>query len=84
MKAIEYGNSDANMSIRFALLGIVVPVSFVGFRGSFQTGTGIGIFITMIVFIGYGFALWVINRFLKKHLGCKRNFGHSIGLFIGM
>lgn len=52
----------------FALLGIVVPVIFVSFRGGFQTGTGIGIFITMIVFIGYGFALWIFNRFLKKHL----------------
>ncbi|MBQ1412361.1 MAG: hypothetical protein IIY93_04130 [Clostridia bacterium] len=53
----------------FALLGIVVPVIFVAFRGGFQTGTGIGIFITMIVFIGYGFALWIVNRFLKNHLG---------------
>lgn len=53
----------------FALLGIVVPVIFVSFRGGFQTGTGIGIFITMIVFIGYGFTLWIVNRFLKQHLG---------------
>ena len=52
-----------------ALLGIVVPMIFVAFRGGFQTGTGIGIFITMIVFIGYGFTLWIVNRFLKKHLG---------------
>ena len=50
----------------FALLGIVAPVIFIGFRGGFQTGTGIGIFITMIVFIGYGFTLWTINRFLKN------------------
>ena len=53
----------------FALLGIVVPMIFVAFRGGFQTGTGIGIFITMIVFIGYGFTLWIVNRFLKNHLG---------------
>ena len=50
----------------FTLLGIVVPVVFVAFRGGFQTGTGIGIFLTMIVFIGYGFTLWTINRFLKN------------------
>ena len=53
----------------FALLGIVVPVIFVAFRGCFQTGTGIGIFITMIVFICYGLTLWIVNRFLKKNLG---------------
>ena len=52
----------------FALPGIVVPLVFVSFRGRFQTGTGIGIFITMIVFIGYDFTLWIFNRFLKKHL----------------
>ena len=52
----------------FALLGIVVPVIFVSFRGRFQTGTGIGIFITMIVFIGYGFTLWIFKRKIKKHL----------------
>ena len=50
----------------FALLGIVIPVFFVELRGDFQTGTGIGIFFTMIVFIGYGFTLWTINRFLKN------------------
>ena len=53
----------------FALLGIVIPVFFVELRGDFQTGTGMGIFITMIVFIGYGFTLWIVNRFLKQHLG---------------
>lgn len=53
----------------FALLGIVVPLVFVSFRGGFQTGTCIGIFITMIVFIAYGLTLWIVNRFLKKNLG---------------
>lgn len=53
----------------FAVLGIVVPVIFVAFRGGFQIGTVIGIFITMIVFIGYGFTLWIVNRFMKIHLG---------------
>jgi hypothetical protein len=53
----------------FALLGIVVPAIFVTFRGGFQTGTCIGIFITMIVFIAYGLTLWIVNRFLKKNLG---------------
>ena len=52
----------------FTLLGIVVPVIFVAFRGGFQMGTGIGIFITMMVFISYGFTLWIVNRFLKNHL----------------
>ena len=53
----------------FALLGIVVPAIFAALRGGFQTGTGIGIFITMIVFICYGLTLWIVNRFLKKNLG---------------